>query len=69
MRIFHIEIYKTKLLFALIGFCAHTKPVCNKTQEKGAVTSQKTDPDLPTVVQESPEEAWVSSGLLQGRGH
>ena len=25
MRIFHIEIYKTKLLFALIGFCAHTK--------------------------------------------
>ena len=42
--------------------------VCTRTQEKGAVTPQETDPDLPDV-QESPTEAWVSSGLLQGWGH
>ena len=39
------------------------------TQEKGAVTQQETDPDLPVSVQESPEEAWVGGGLLQGWGH
>ena len=37
-------------------------------QEKGAVTPQETDPDLPLSVQESPAEAWVGSGLLQGWG-
>ena len=37
--------------------CAH--------QEKGAVTPQETDPDLPMSVQESPVEVWVSGGLLQ----
>ena len=42
--------------------------VHTRTQEKGAVTPQETDPDLPVSVQESPVEAWVSSGLLQGRG-
>ena len=26
-------------------------------------------PDLPVSVQESPAEAWVGGGLLQGRGH
>ena len=31
--------------------------------------SQETDPDLPVSVQESPAEAWVGSGLLQGEGH
>ena len=41
--------------------------VLTKTQEKGAVTPQKTDPDLPVSVQESPVEAWVSGGVLQGR--
>ena len=40
-----------------------------RTQEKGAATPQETDPDLPVSVQESPAEAWVSGGLLQGRGH
>ena len=39
------------------------------TQEKGAVTPQETDPDLPVTVQESRVEAWVSGGLLQGWGH
>ena len=42
--------------------------VCTRTQEKGAVTSQETDPDLPVSVQESLAEAWVDSGLLQSRG-
>ena len=40
-----------------------------RTQEKGTVTPQETDPDLPGSVQESPTEAWVSGGLLQGQGH
>ena len=35
-------------------------------KEKEAVTPQETDPDLPMSVQESPAEAWVHSGLLQG---
>ena len=43
--------------------------VCTRTQEKGAVTPQETDPDLPVSVQESPAEVWVGSGLLQGLGH
>ena len=32
------------------------------------MTPQETDPDLPMSVQASLEEAWVSSGLLQGWG-
>ena len=39
-----------------------------RTQEKGAVTPQETDPDLPVSVQESPAEAWVAGGLGQGLG-
>ena len=34
-------------------------------KEKGAVTPQETDPDLPVNVQKSPMEVWVSGGLLQ----
>ena len=45
------------------------KLVCTRTQEKGAVTPKEADPDMPVSVQESPAEAWVSSGLLQGQGH
>ena len=33
------------------------------------MTPQEADPDLPVSVQESPAEAWVSGGLLQGWGH
>ena len=44
-------------------------PVPTRTQEKGAVTPQETDPDLPVSVQESLVEAWVGGGLLQGWGH
>ena len=41
--------------------------VHTRTQEKGAVTPQETDPDLSVSVQESPVE--VSSGLLWGLWH
>ena len=58
----------------LLGFSdlgLGVSPLCRSllTQEKGAVTPQETDPDLSVSVQESLEEIWVSSGLLQGRGH
>ena len=43
--------------------------VHTRTQEKGAVAPQETDPDLSVTVQEFLVEAWVSSGLLQGWGH
>jgi len=43
--------------------------VCTRTQEKGAVTPQETDPDLPESVQESLAAAWVGGGLLQGAEH
>ena len=43
--------------------------VHTRTQENGAVTPQETEPNLPVSVQESPVEAWVGCGLLQGQGH
>ena len=43
------------------------KTVHTRTQEKGAITSQETDPDLPMRVRDSLAEAWVGSGLLQDR--
>ena len=39
-----------------------------RTQEKGAVTPQETDADLPRSVQESLAEARVGGGLLAGLG-
>ena len=45
------------------------KLVCTRSQEKGAVTRQETEPDLPVSVQQSQVELWVDSGLLQGQGH
>ena len=33
------------------------------------MTPQETEPDLPVSVQESPVEAGVDSGRLQGQGH
>ena len=45
------------------------RTLCTRTQEKGAVTPQETDPDLPVSVRESLVEAWVGGGLLQGWGH
>jgi len=43
--------------------------VCSRSQEKGAVSIQKIDPDLPVSLQESPAEAWVDSSLLWSQGH
>ena len=40
--------------------------VCTKTQGKGAVTSQESEPDLPASVGGSLSEAWVSSGSPWG---
>ena len=40
-----------------------------RIQEKGAVTPQEMDPDLPVSVQESLAGAWVGSGPLQGWKH
>ena len=45
------------------------RTLCNRTQEKGAVTLQETDPDRPGRGQDSPGEAWVGGGLLQGWGY
>ena len=45
------------------------KLVLARTQDKRAVLSQETEPDLPVSVQESPAEAWVSRCLLWGQGH
>ena len=39
--------------------------VCPRVQEKGAVTPQETDPDLPRSLLQRP----VGGGLLQGWGH
>ena len=43
--------------------------VHTSTQEKGAVTPQGTDPDLPLSAQGFLAEAWVGGGLLQGLEH
>ena len=40
-----------------------------RTQEKGAVSPQETDPDYPVSVQESLAETWVDCGLSQCQGH
>ena len=40
-----------------------------RTQEKGAVTPQETEPDLPVSIQESVAEVWVNSGILWGQGY
>ena len=51
-----------------LGGCKQGR-ACTKTQEKGAVTPQKTEPDLHAGVGGSPVAVWVSSGLPQGSGH
>ena len=40
-----------------------------RTQEKGAETPQKTEPDLPVSIQESVAEVWVDMGLMWHQGH
>ena len=46
-----------------------THLVQTRTQGKGAMTPQETEPDLPVSIWESPVEVWVSSGLSWGQGH
>ena len=44
--------------------------MCTRTQEKAAVTPQKTEPDLPVIVQESPDyklEKTLMLGKIEGR--
>ena len=43
--------------------------MCTRTQKKREVTPQETDPDMLVSVQESPVDAWVSGGLLEGQRH
>ena len=42
--------------------------VHSRSQEKGAVSIQETDPDLLVSLGESPAEARVDSGLLWSQG-
>ena len=42
--------------------------VCIRTQEKGVVTLQEAEPDLPVYAWESLAEVWVNSDLLCGQG-
>ena len=37
--------------------------VCTRTQEKGRVIPQETNPDLPVSVQEFLAKVWADSGL------
>ena len=43
--------------------------VCTKTQRKGAVIPQVTEPKLPASVGGSPVEAWIGKASPQGQGH
>ena len=43
--------------------------VLTRAQEKVAVTSTRTEPDLPVRAQASPAEAWVSNDLPRGQRH
>ena len=40
-----------------------------KTQRKGAVTPEETEPKLPAGAGGPPVEAWVGRGSLRGPGH
>ena len=46
-----------------------TKPRVYQHPGERSTDPRGTDPDLPVSVQESPAEACVLGGLLQGRGH
>ena len=48
---------------------AQTKPRVYQHPGERSSDTRGTDPDLPVSVEESPAEAWVRGGLLQGRGH
>ena len=52
-----------------LNYCDIEWFALEKNRNHSAVTPQETDPDLLVSVQESPVEAWVGGGLLQGWGH
>ena len=62
------SLLKSNLIPARDSRRVQTNPWVQQDQEKGVVTSTKTEPDLPVNIWMSPEEARVSSGLLQGEG-
>ena len=43
--------------------------MCPKTQKKGVVTPEETDPKVPTSVGGSPVEAWIDRGSPQEEGN
>ena len=62
--------YKTSTVLGKQTLGGHKQNfVHTRTQEKGAVTPQETDPDLPMSAQGFLVEVWVGGGLLQGQGH
>ena len=59
--------YRTSTRLGKQPFGRHKQNlVCTRTQEKGAATPQETEPDFSVSAQESPVQAWVGGGLLQG---
>ena len=59
--------YRTSVVLGKWTLGWHKRTLVHtRIQEKGAVTPQETEPDLPVGVQESLEEAQVNSGLPQG---
>ena len=61
--------YRTSTGLGKQTLAGHKQKLVPRTQEKGAVTLQEPEPDLPVSVQESLAEAWVDSGLLWDQGH
>ena len=61
----HVRIFTILGKQTLAGYKQNV--MCTRTQEKGAVAPQETEPDLPVGVQESLVDAWVDSGLLRGQ--
>ena len=51
----------------LYSWMTHKKSFLYQEPEEGAATPQETEPDLTATVGWSPGEAWVISGLSQGR--
>ena len=67
-NIFMAEQYSTGVRKQTLG--GHKQnPVGTKTQEKGTIIPQETEPGLPVSVQKSPAEAEVDSGLPWCQGH
>ena len=62
-----IELPKLKQDWELDSWKTQTEPHMHQDPGERSSDPQETDPDLPMSVQESLEEEWVVSGLLQGQ--